>query len=273
MKFYVLTLLALLGLSAFSQSSQQAPTDRNSTPVRARLGGAPVLLMKNVDPWFAPTNETLLSNQGQAYDLATSQEIASLNLSAYQRVIIASDQNQEFYDEFEAHLGRFESYVANGGLLQMNACDQGWNAGNLNQLPGGVGQVNRSADENRVIQVGHPLVSNVTNPFRGNSASHAFFVDYEGLNANVITDDGSGATTLIYHLGQGTVIASGVTLEYAVSNFQADYDELLVNTLNYAPLGTDPVPTLGSLGLAAFLVMLLSLGLWVSRRSRQGMTV
>jgi hypothetical protein len=117
----------------------------NSVQWLSGVGGVlgRVALFQNVIPWEYPSNEEALSKYGVSYDIFTSNDFGYVNLGAYSKVVIASDQDQAFYDAMEAYRWWFEDYVSNGGILEIHAADLGWHGGGwIGLLPGGCnGQV------------------------------------------------------------------------------------------------------------------------------------
>jgi len=122
--------------------------------------GAQVALFKDVDPFGHATNEEVLADQGRPYDLFTSADMATVDLSGYQKVIIASGQPLSFYEDLSANRERFQDWTAGGGLLEIHGATSDtddW-AGLI--MPGGftcVPQWDNLTDS--VEQRGHPILS------------------------------------------------------------------------------------------------------------------
>ena len=118
-----------------------------------------------------------------------------------------------------------ENFAKAGGVVIYGACDHGWAGGNISySLPGGVTKGNYYSYRNYIANNSHPVVTGVltdgkaiTNEILYSTySSHTYFNKAtlpEG--ANVILNDANGKATLVeYPLGNGYIIASGLTWEY-----------------------------------------------------------
>ena len=153
--------------------------ERNSSVALARsapqvkaidVAGATALVFQDALPWDSDTLQQVLANNGIAFDLVGSAEMATIDMADYEVVFVSNDQSQTFYDRYAASADRFESYVDGGGFLWFGAAGWGWNYGDPSGLvlPGGVtvsGPV--FEDQNVVVQVDHPIMTGVPNPFSG----------------------------------------------------------------------------------------------------------
>jgi RTX calcium-binding nonapeptide repeat (4 copies) len=235
----ILAVTSSMTHSVMAFTSVDPPKDGELTPPLAQGGGVilqggEVLLIKDVDPWQSKANEDILTAESITYDVINSGAIPATDLCSYKMVIVASDQPQSFYDVYDANLTKFTDYVSEGGLLQFNGGDNGWEWGFWNQLPGGVTHENYYDEMNWVVKPLHPIVEDVPNPFYGSFASHDHFLSYQGVGADVITqDEASLPTTIEYYLGNGRVIASGLTLEYGYQ-YGETAGLILSNTIKYA---------------------------------------
>ena len=198
------------------------------TPV---LKNSSVLLIQDSLPWAENVNVTLLEmlkTRGvvSSYNIINTSALASCDLSQYGVVFIANDQTTAMYNRLAANAEKLENYVRAGGNLIYGACDEGWGgSGSLTHaLPGGVTTSNYYSVHNYIVNDLHPIVTGVYTDNRslkdellkGNYCSHTYFNTTtlpEG--ANIIIRDANGNPTLVeYSLGEGTVIASGLTWEY-----------------------------------------------------------
>ncbi|MDK2853810.1 MAG: hypothetical protein PWQ92_704 [Thermococcaceae archaeon] len=121
----------LFVLSSLSFSASQGVT------------GKKVLILKNVDAWNFDTNEVVLTELGVSYDVMTADQLNSLTTSdlinTYDMILIASDQNQQFYDDLGPQMLKLEEFVKAGKVLQVHAANWGWHGGLwTTSLPGGV---------------------------------------------------------------------------------------------------------------------------------------
>lgn len=198
------------------------------TPV---LKNASVLLIQDSLPWAEDVNRTLLNtlkNRGvvSSYNIINTSALANFDLSQYGVVFIANDQSTATYNRLALNAAKLENYVKAGGNLIYGACDEGWGGcGSLtHNLPGGVRTSNYYSVHNYIVNELHPIVTGVYTDnkslkdelLKGNYCSHTYFhTSSLSEGTNIILRDANGNPTLIeYNLGEGTVIASGLTWEY-----------------------------------------------------------
>lgn len=212
------------------------------------LKNSAVLLIQNSLPWAEDVNTSLLEtlkNRGVVsyYNIINTSAIASTDLTQYGVVFIANDQTTSMYNGLAANARILENYVRAGGNLIYGACDEGWGGcGSLtHDLPGGVKTFNFYSVHNYIVNGLHPIVTGVYTDNRsltdellkGNYCSHTYFIK-ESLpdGTDIILRDANGNPTLVeYNLGDGTVIASGLTWEYF---YVREHYGMLTNYSKYA---------------------------------------
>jgi hypothetical protein len=197
--------------------TDQAP----SVPRRpaSTLALAPVLLIQDHNPWNNTAIQDVLDEYYIPYDMVGSSAIPTITLSSYPVVIIPSVQSTDYYSMYNANLPKFETYVANGGILEMHGATYDYHVPPL--LPGGVTNHYDTESYNYVEDPTHPLVSLVEdvtpNPFPGGSASHNYFSSTVTGTTVICTQgvvSGGNPTLIEYPYGDGLVIASGQTMEF-----------------------------------------------------------
>ena len=77
-------------------------------------GGGKVLLLQDVYPWGRSSNQDVLNSLVINYDVKSSLDFPSLDLSQYSTIIIASDQPQSFYDIMAANISKLEAFLSLG---------------------------------------------------------------------------------------------------------------------------------------------------------------
>ncbi|RLC79204.1 MAG: hypothetical protein DRJ03_23935 [Chloroflexi bacterium] len=199
-----------------------------------------VALFKNLDPWGYPSNEEVFSLYGIPYTVFSSTDMGKVDLSPFSKVVIASDQDQSFYDTVSIYRWWFEDYVSSGGVLEIHAADWGWNGGGwTGLLPGGVSWYHSYEEYVTIVDPLHPVIT-TPNPITDaeldewHYSIHGYFISYPADSHIVITDDYSRCPVYLeFKYGAGTIIASGQTLEWAYLN---GYSLILENSLLYMPI-------------------------------------
>jgi len=206
-------------------------------PTRTVLQGGRTLVFMDALPWGTDALTQVLNANGIPYDMATSSQMGTIDLSQYEVVFLSNDQPQSFYNNYTANRARFEDYVVTGGFLWVGAAAWGWNGGDFDGgvLPGGAtvqGPV--FEDANDVLDNAHPTMQGVPDPFTGTSASHAAFQNLPAGTNTIARGQSSGLPTLIeYDVGAGRVLAFGQTLEFGWQ-FGQDPGRILENGVPYA---------------------------------------
>ncbi|MGE5329027.1 MAG: RHS repeat-associated core domain-containing protein [Deltaproteobacteria bacterium] len=195
-----------------------------------------VLLIQNASPWNTSSNQQMLNNLGLNFDKITIESAENIEFENYKLIIVANDQNNYFYRKLSTIRTKLERYVMNGGTLLYGICDAGWGSGYSDLLiPGDVRlqPVNYSY-YNYINEPNHPVVTgeltdrNVlrNSDLYNNYTSHRCF-DASSLpyDSKIIFHAGSlSKPTLVeYPIGDGLVIASGLTWEFSWA-YRMGYD-------------------------------------------------
>jgi hypothetical protein len=194
------------------------------------------LLIQTAVPWESNADTVVLSELGYTYQVVDMDEVPNINIASFQVVLIVNDQVQSFYDSYSDNYEEFQEYVERGGTLVFFACDEGWAGGDLTApLPGGVQTENLYECENDIVMADHPIVRGVLTDnlvlgeldVRNSYMSHGYFTNLEELagggyihSLEVIFEgsDSKMPTFIEYSIGDGKVIASMNTWEYAYNN-------------------------------------------------------
>ena len=192
--------------------------------------GALILLVQDTIPWDIDSNVKLLGELLEdeyiaGWDMVTTSKLSTEDLSIYNVIIIANDQTTSTYTRLGANSDKLTEYVENGGVIIYGACDHGWSGGDISyDIIGNVGKIENITNYNYIVDGGHPIVlgamsdgARITNSLLyGTYCSHVSF-DKDTLpeNANIILQDSNGEPTLAeYNIGDGLVIATGLTWEF-----------------------------------------------------------
>jgi len=194
-------------------------------------------LLLNAEPWGSPANEEVLSKYGVPYAVYGSQDFGQIDLTKFSKVIVASDQNQKFYDDMNTYRLWFEDYVKGGGMLELHAADSGWNGGKwVGTLPGGLVWNGYYAQYVTIVDPLHPVVT-LPNPITDaeldnwNYAVHGWFISYPQNSYIVIKEDGTGYPAYLeFDYGAGVIAATSQTLEWA---YMHGLSLILENSLLY----------------------------------------
>ncbi|MHA2101411.1 MAG: CARDB domain-containing protein, partial [Candidatus Kariarchaeaceae archaeon] len=195
-----------------------------------------IAVLQDVNPWDATSTFDILNSYGITYDVIPSTQFGLVDLSAYQKVIISSDQSQSFYNSLNTYLGWIVSYASGGGILEVHGASNGWNGGSwVNPLPGGFNYVSISTNNIDIVDNQHPILSvpyiiTDTELDGWSSSAHGYLTN---INAsNTILADGSNSILVELVFGSGTIIVSTQTLEYGYSNSKSN---ILENIILYFP--------------------------------------
>ncbi len=235
----------------------------------ACVGGETVLLIQDVVPWplFVPPDQdhlgadvTELIAQDKQFCIITSDQIGSTDLSTFKEILIASDQNQTFYDNLfpGTPVGVIRQditkWVMDGGVLSANLTDVGNNAGTWagRVFIGGVQHVVRYSELNDINDPDHPIIEDdlpcgsnghcgpikdagLQNDLDGWSASsHGYFTNTCADTKVIIVDELQNPVMIEYGFGAGRVIASLNTLEFRYYGpFGTPEKKLLSNEIAY----------------------------------------
>ena len=200
-----------------------------------------VLLLEDDLPWGYNSNSITLQrlvDEGQieGFEKHYSYEVAngSLDLNDYSVVVMASNQERTFYNNLSATV--LEAYVNGGGALLLTDT----NGGFYSTFPFGIISTYGSSNNNYIVDPTHPMITGIysnnqvltNSDMYGSAINHNYFTNLPD-NANVILRDGeSNATLLEFAYGNGFVVVSGLTFEFAIEHgwgFAPGYDDIIVS--------------------------------------------
>jgi hypothetical protein len=229
-----------------------------------------VLLIQDSPPRFPAPNHDAngadvseLKARNMPFCVITSDRLASTDLSHFSEVIIASTQNQAFYDNlFPAGSidPNLSGWVQKGGVLSANMADCaaggswsytscGTDSSSSYTFIGGVTHVVSFANDNNITTASHPII---TGQYRGTNggqisddsclqdldcwqyASHGYLTNLPA-GATIILAESGGPVFIEYHYGDGLVIVSTTSIEWRYDYFQQTYQnlKLLANEIGY----------------------------------------
>jgi thermitase len=206
----------------------------NGKSARVRVYRPEVALFENVEPWGYSSNEEALDLYDVPYAALSSKDFESVNLSQFVKVVIASDQDQAFYDAMNASRWWFEDYVRNGGVLEIHAADRGWHGGQwIGSLPGELQWEIHETNYVTIVNHTHPVVNtpnSITDKELGgwSWSTHGYFSSYPDNSRVVIADSSGRPVYLEFKYEAGLIMVSGQTLEWA---YHHAYSSMLENSL------------------------------------------
>lgn len=210
-----------------------------------------VALFKNLDPWGATQNENVLNYWGIPYAIFDETAMGTMLLDNFDKVIIASDQNDTFYTAVEGNIIWFENYVAAGGVLEIHAADSGWNLGAwpTGTLPGGFVYTQDFQDSMGVFEPGHAIMNDPLT-ITGAELQGWFYSTHGHFPATPVptrtvlneTLDRPALAVSVQAPYNGYIVAA-MPIEYARG---AALSDILDNIVLYMPFGQEVAPTLSS---------------------------
>jgi len=217
--------------------SGETNTENNAVSVIINVRFIEVALFKNVDPWQSTANEEVLSKYDIPYSVFTSRDFGRANITKLSKVIIASDQDPDFYVDMNAYRWWFEDYVEAGGMLEVHAADRGWNGGSwIGQLPGGLTWFSEFTNLLTIVDPIHQVV-NIPNPISDteldnwDSSSHGYVVNYPASPRIIIKQQYNDRPAYSeFNYGAGMIVVTSQPLEWA---YRWDYSLILENSLLY----------------------------------------
>ncbi len=209
----------------YDEEGRKLGSDSQKLRVIPKGEGIDICLIETVLPWNCSSNTRLLNQLELPFDKVSVSKAGEMDLSSYQLIIIANDQDSGSYNQLAKMDAKFTEYVRQGGVLLYGNCSEGHVGGkSYVKLPGGVEMRHQNVTQNEVVDQEHPVVCGgfsdgiklQSSDLRGSYASHNYLVkDTLPDGANVIIADANHHPTLAeYPLGDGLVIGSGMTWEF-----------------------------------------------------------
>jgi len=206
----------------------------------------PVAIFQDAYPWTYNSTDIILEMYGISYDIYDSLDFGLVDLSTYQKVIISSAQFQTFYDRLDGNVSWFESYAANGGILEVHACDHTPAGGiwdGLFLMPGSLDQTFLYLEDVDINLAQHPII---LNPHTVNDtvldnwlySAHGYFDTFPVTSREILQHTGTSEPILLeFPFGKGYIIASMQGLEHAYYTGDPG-SEVLENIILYDPSST-----------------------------------
>ena len=212
-------------------TQQSTSTDPAPTQSGNASDDPQILIIQDTSAWGVFMDDVLQDNFGLAATVINSGDLATTNFSPFDLIITVSDESSTYYGALSSEVAKFEAFVEAGGIVQYQAATQGSSldiAGGVLALFGNLENINR------VLLPSHPLAQGLPINLDGNAANHATLTNLP-VGTSVVTETASTnlPTTVVYELGLGSVIATGMTWEFLYSrNFNSG--PMLLNAISYS---------------------------------------
>jgi hypothetical protein len=196
----------------------------------------PVAVFQNSDPWGYPSITEVLTLWSLDYDVYSSADMGNVDLSPYEKVVIASEQSSSFMESLHSNLDWFEDYANQGGILEVHsATNSYWVDG---MIPGGPTYVDYSSNTVSIVNPTHPVLfapNLITDEgLDGWSSSVHGYLSSLPPGADVILVADPDYPALIeFRFGAGAIMVSTQTLEWA---YGRDQSYFLENVLLHIPV-------------------------------------
>ncbi|MFQ6061498.1 MAG: hypothetical protein ACE5KV_09470, partial [Thermoplasmata archaeon] len=206
-----------------------------SLPIEA-AGPKKVAYFRNRDPWGLTSNEAVMNAYGIPFDSYTSFDFGNVNLSGYDKILIASCQPYSFYQALEANSGWFESYIASGGIFEFHGATYSSDDWSGLVMPTGFTSEMAFYNDVEIVDPLHDIamIPNVITDEELDGwlySSHGFLKDIMLSYDVLIRDSDSGNPVAIeIFLQKGAVVATMQTLEWA---YDRGYSPILENFIMY----------------------------------------
>lgn len=188
--------VTVLSLVVYAQSSAE-PADYSNAPVEGSNLGAEgtalVALFQDQAPWGSNQNQSILTARNIGFQVVPSSQMDTIDLSQFPKIVIVSQQPDQFWTRLEANRDRFEEYARNGGVLEMHLANFEGSAVEKVTLPFGL-QVTPTFCSNQVaieddtdVLVTHPNAIPSTELQNWNCSSHGAIMGIENLIGPSVT--------------------------------------------------------------------------------------
>jgi len=228
-----------------------------------------VLLIQDSPPRFAASNHNSngadvneLKAQNIPFCMISSSQIGSTKLAQFLEIVIASTQNQAFYNNlFPAGSidPNISGWVRHGGVLSANLADCAGGSWSLTACSsdssfsytfvGGVKHAVAFSEDNNINTPSHPIITGQFGGTHGGQivdnsclqdldcwqhSSHGYLTNLPA-GTTIILNESNGPVFIEYRYGDGLVIATTTSIEWRYDYFQLNFQnlKLLANEIGY----------------------------------------
>lgn len=256
---------------AFAPAAAGATRDTDSRPAPVRAasvapGDPAVLVIEDTVAWGLDLAGLIIEYFGIQPTVIPSDRIGQTDFAAYDVIITSGDEDDAYYAALSSHVGKFERFVEDGGIVQYDAATQG---ADVLLVGGAQARYANQETRNRILLPNHPIAAGLPLDLEADLVNHCT-IDSLPPDARIITETSLSRqpTTVEYRHGRGTVIATGMTWEF-LALYALPAGAMLTQSLVYALslahphwLGIDPASaTIPPGGSAPFTVRFQADGL------------
>lgn len=201
-----------------------------------------IAYFENHAPWGLMSNEDVFYKHNVAFHHFNQTEIGSVELSRFQKCIFASQQERTFYETISNNRIKFEDWINDGGILQLNGATYSSHDWSGVEMPFGFTMTLRFSDTLSILSQWHPLLNEFstddsTTLIDWNYVSHGGLINLpENSYVIALSADSMDTVLFISKHNKGGIIATTMTIEYAYNN----YSNILENVQMYWIYGNSP---------------------------------
>ena len=202
-----------------------------------------VALFQDREPWGGRYIKEILYANGIPFKVFSSSQIGNVDLGIYTKVIVSSVQPNSLYQHIAANRTWWENWIGDGGVFQLNGAEYSSDDWSGLVMPGGFTGEHTNSDTVHITSSWHPLVNNPhtltdSSLQSWNNSTHGSLLNLPSDYFPVVWNDSNDKpATVIFRLGDGGVIATKQTLEWAwgIAN-----NPMLENVVLYWVNGVSP---------------------------------
>ncbi len=194
-------------------------------------------------PWGLASNEDILYNHRIAFHHFIGSEIYLVDLTRFQKCIFASAQPNSFYQALSSDKVRYEDWVRNGGVLQINGATYNSNDWSGVEMPFGFTMHFETKDSVSILKEWHPFLNEFSDENSStlsgwNHSSHGGLINLpENSYPVILTSDNIDTILFIKRIEKGGIIATTMPFEYA---YGYAYSQIGENIDMYWVYGNNP---------------------------------
>lgn len=202
-----------------------------------------VAYFENYAPWGTTSNEDILYKQRIAFHHFNESEIPLIDLTKFQKCIFASQQERSFYEALSSDKSRYEGWVRNGGILQINGATFSSLDWSGVEMPFGFTMSLDFKDSVSILKEWHPFLNefsseNVSTLSNWLYSSHGGFINLpENSYPVILSSDGIDTILFIKRIEKGGLIATTMPIEYS---YDKGYSNIVENIDMYWIYGNSP---------------------------------